>query len=82
MSVTLTESGVNRYIGKIVAPFKCCDVELEIFDSSNKLKYYINGSCCQSGIVVKCCCERESCQTDDFLILDSNRNQLANLQKV
>lgn len=79
MAVTITEAGADKYIGKVRAPFKCCDLELEIYDSSDRIKYYINGSCCQLGIWCRWPCE--PCQTVDFEILDSNRNQVAKLQK-
>jgi len=32
-------------IGKVVAPFKCCSLELNIFDSNNDHKFDVHGDC-------------------------------------
>ena len=42
----------NLLIGRIREPCTCCDIETEIYDRNNELKYNIIGDCCQFGL---CC---------------------------
>ena len=43
--------------GKIVLPFSCGDTKYKIYDGNNKLKYIVDTSFCQSGIICsKNCC--------------------------
>ena len=50
MNVRLADSGQN--LGTIREPCTCCDIELQVWDSANNLKFEIHGDCCQVGL---CC---------------------------
>ena len=40
----------NKYVGKIVHLFSCCDPQFEIYNSQG-LKYYARADCCQCGLM-------------------------------
>jgi hypothetical protein len=80
LSVHLTENGKNQYLGKIVHPFVCCELVLQIFDSKDNLKYNMTGECCQLGIWCKCPCE--PCQTVKFTINSPQGTVLSRVEKV
>jgi len=54
--VILVHGKIHTYIGKIVSPFNCCALGLEIYDEDDKYKYYIFGNFFQLGILCKCPC--------------------------
>jgi len=58
MAVRLTENGNDIYLGKVKNPFKWFDLICEIYDSNDNVKYTIDGSCCQCGVI----CEGPLCQ--------------------
>lgn len=42
----------NQYLGRLTEPFACCNDDIDIYDSSENLRYEIVGDCCQFGL---CC---------------------------
>ena len=79
MKVNITEGNVNVYLGKIVEPFKCCEIALNIFDAQDNLKFMIRGSVCQLAICCKCPCD--SCQEATFELQDANGTLLTYFKK-
>jgi len=77
--VSYVENGQNQYLGKVVNPWTCCDIELEVFDSANQLVYKIDGNCCQLGL--HCSGPCDACQTIDFDIKTGGGEVVSTLQK-
>lgn len=78
ISVTYVEDGKNEYVGKISDPWTLCDIALKVYDKDNKLKYIVEASFCQMGLLCNCpCC---SC-TVDFEIKSPSGHTLSRLQK-
>ena len=50
MDVRLADNG--QQLGIISEPCTCCDVDMEVLDTTGNLRYDINGDCCQLGL---CC---------------------------
>ena len=50
LDIILSEN--HLHIGRIREPCTCCDIETEIYDKNNELKYHVVGDCCQYGL---CC---------------------------
>jgi len=70
-------------LGYIVLPCKLsCDYHLEIYGKNKKLKYLIQGSLCQMGIICKnlpC----EDCQKATFSLIDAkSKRELTEIKKV
>ena len=74
MEVYFTEhrKDPGDYLGKIVNPFKCCNPELQVFNSKNDLKYIIEVDCCQLGFWCQLQCK--PCLVVHFEIIDAGRN--------
>lgn len=79
LSVTLVEGNQESYLGKIVEPYNCCNMEQHIFDKENNHKYTIFGSCNQLGFWCRCPCE--PCQTLEFEIKTTFGEIIGNIQK-
>lgn len=47
--LNLVEGGRTDYLGKIMNPWNCCNMELNVYDKNNIHKYNIKGKCCQWG---------------------------------
>jgi hypothetical protein len=77
--VAISEQNKGQFIGRIVNPCTLCDLQLDIFDASDVLRYLIKGSCCQLGIWCKCPCD--PCQHIFFQIQDPNGNIMGTLEK-
>ena len=78
--VTLVENGKSEYLGKIVDPFTICSMQLDIFDQNEQIKYKIDGSCLQLGILCKFPCE--PCETVEFdVLVPSSGEKVSALQK-
>jgi len=45
MNITLKENNENKFLGRIVAPWKCCEFWIEINDANNNLLYILQGKC-------------------------------------
>lgn len=79
--ISVTLGSDNRYIGKIVHLFTCCDPEFEVYNSHG-LKYYIRADCCQCGLL----CANNICgkfSTAQFDIHQpGSANIIANIQKM
>jgi hypothetical protein len=69
MAIRLKENGNDIYIGKVKNPFKCCDLIGEIYNANDELKYTIEGSCCQCGII----CEGPLCQAASLNIMSGGQ---------
>jgi len=79
ITVSCVEDGKDTYIGKVVNPWTCCNVQLDVYDAANVLKYKIEASCCQLGFHCHAPCE--SCQTIDFDIKSPSGEVVSTLQK-
>eukprot|EP00825_Cyclidium_porcatum_P016629 TRINITY_DN19584_c0_g1_i1.p1 TRINITY_DN19584_c0_g1~~TRINITY_DN19584_c0_g1_i1.p1 ORF type:complete len:396 (-),score=30.47 TRINITY_DN19584_c0_g1_i1:367-1554(-) len=80
MEVSTVEQGVEKYIGKIINPFSCCDLILEIYNKDNNLDYTVKGDICQLGIQCRgfpC----EACQEVRLDVLDKDNHVLKPLTK-
>ena len=77
--VTLVEGGKNEYLGKIVDPWNCCNMEFKVYDKNDTKKYTIEGDCCQLGVWCSWPCE--ACQTIDFDVKSGSGEVLSSLQK-
>jgi hypothetical protein len=71
--------GQEVYIGKIRQPWMCMNLQVNVHDESDALKYKVNGSCCQLGIWCHWPCE--PCQTVDFDVYDAGGEKVGSLQK-
>ncbi|CAK67138.1 unnamed protein product (macronuclear) [Paramecium tetraurelia] len=80
MNVQYVENGQNRNLGYIVNPFYCCTLGCHIFDSENKLKYIIEGSCCQCYFWCRFPCS-EQCNHVEFHIKTPNGEVVAPMNK-
>ena len=78
MKVHLVECDQNILLGKVVNPFGCCELKLNIFNASNDLRYTIVGSCCQCGVI----CQGPCCQEVELQILNVAAEQVGTLRRV
>lgn len=81
VEVNIVEGGQNLYAGKVVNPFYFCNLGVHIFDRAGNLKYMVEGSCCQCGVLCSpwpC----ESCQTVHFEVKSPDGTVLSTLTKV
>jgi len=78
MAVKLVESGQDILLGKVVNPYECCDLKLQVFDATDTLRYTVTGSCCQCGILFAGPC----CQEVKLNILDGKGEKVGTLNKV
>mmetsp|Transcript_15944 Transcript_15944/g.13502 ORF Transcript_15944/g.13502 Transcript_15944/m.13502 type:complete len:372 (+) Transcript_15944:198-1313(+) len=65
---------MKNYIGKILDPFNCCNLVVNVYDSDGDLQYIINGSCCQLGIWCKFPCE--PCETITFEVQNKQNDKI------
>jgi len=79
ITVTYVEDGKNEYVGKVKNPWTCYDIELELYDKDNNLRYKIVGNCCQVGLWCKG--PLDCCQTIDFDIKTPSGEIVAGLRK-
>ena len=80
MNVHLIENGTNTYLGKIVHPFTCTELKLDIYDAKGKLKYCMTGECSQCAKV--CCnCPCEPCATIKLSLTAPDGTFLAKIEK-
>ena len=77
--VTLVENGRAEFLGKVIDPFNCCNMEINTYDQNNTLKHKIYGSCCQLGTFCRCPCD--PCQKFDFDVKSASGDILSRLQK-
>jgi len=79
LKVYSTEGGSGRvYLGKIINPFKCCDLICNLYDNSDMVKYTIIGSCCQCGVL----CEGPFCQEAQLDIKSPDGQTVGQLKRV
>jgi len=75
MTLFLAEGGQRTFLGKIRNPYKCYDLEMEIYDNNNEVVYILTGSMCQLGVCLpNCPCD--ACQNVDFEIRDKHKNKI------
>jgi len=79
LTVTNVMNGAEARIGKIRSIWMCMDLQVDVHDETDTLKYKINGSCCQPGLFAKCPCE--PCGTIDFDIYNATGEKIGSLQK-
>ncbi|EAS05396.1 scramblase (macronuclear) [Tetrahymena thermophila SB210] len=80
VEVNVVDNGQNLYAGKVVNPFYCCDLGVHVYDRAHNLKFIVEGSCCQCGVLCRpwpC----ESCQTVYFDVKSPDGTVLSNLIK-
>lgn len=86
MKVIWTEDENNDiYIGKIVDPWACCNMTLNIYDEDDVLVYVIDGSCCQCGLFCRLPCG--PCEKVEFPIYEpakggGERRRVGQIDKV
>ena len=78
LKVHSTEAGSEGYLGKITNPFICCELICEIYDNQDSLRYKINASCCQCGII----CEGPCFQSASLDIQDNQGNICGSFKRV
>jgi hypothetical protein len=78
LTVSWTEGGQNQTLGKIVNPFKCCDLIVSIYNASDVLLYTIEGSCCQCGVM----CEGPCFQGAEFAIKNAGGEIVGTFKRV
>ena len=69
----------NIFIGRIREPCTCCDIETEIYDKNNELKYIIVGNCCQFGL---CCGSSAEKLTEINFKIKSNGQNVGVMKKL
>jgi len=79
LTVKNTMNGNDNYLGKIRSPWKCFNLQVDIHDETESIKYKVNGSCCQIGLFLRWPCE--PCQTIDFDIYNAGGDKVGSLQK-
>lgn len=80
VEVSIVEGGQNIYAGKVVNPFYFCNLGVHVYDRTGNLKYMVEGSCCQCGVLCSpwpC----ESCQTVYFDVKSPDGTVLSTLTK-
>ncbi|CAD8211947.1 unnamed protein product [Paramecium pentaurelia] len=80
LDVQYVENGQNKSLGYIINPQYCCTLGCHIYDSDDKLKYIIEGSCCQCYFWCRCPCS-DQCNKVDFDIKTSNGEVVAPMKK-
>ena len=78
LKVHSTEGGTAGYLGKVINPFKCCELICEIYDNQDSLRYKINASCCQCGII----CEGPCFQSASLDIQDDQGNICGSFKRI
>jgi len=76
-------NGGEVHIGKIKDPWKCMDLQVDVHDETDTLKFKISGSGCQPGLFQGLFCNWscETCQSIDFDIYDAAGENIGALQK-
>ena len=72
MTITFSQGG--QILGKIEAPFSCCDPVFLVYDDTGGCKYYISTSCCQCGVA----CNNSICglfSTNSYYISNNNSRE-------
>jgi hypothetical protein len=69
----------GAHLGSIVQPFMWCNLQVNVFDAFDQLRFKIEGSCNQLGLWCKCPCE--PCEKIDFIVHDALGNKTGFLQK-
>ena len=77
--VNLVENGRTEYLGKVIDPFRWCNMEVDTYDHVNEIRYRIYGSCCQLGTFCRCPCD--PCQTFNFDVRSATGDNLSKMQK-
>lgn len=80
MKVYSIEMGKEKYIGKIVNPFSCCEIILQLYNENNNLDFIVKGDICQMGVMCRGC-PCDACQNAQFSICDKSGNVLKPLLK-
>ena len=57
VKVYLTEGGQQLYLGKVVDTWDCVNYTYKVYDESDKIKFFIQASCCQLGFCCGCPCD-------------------------
>jgi len=69
MRVYCLEGG-QRLIGVIKGPFTWCDYQLNVHDASGNIRYILDGTFCQKGVLCSASCPCQQCQLSFFNIKD------------
>ena len=77
MDIHLTDNG--QRLGHIREPCTCCDIETEVYDASNHLRYGLHGDCCQVGICCGSCVEKLS---RIYFEIRQNRSIVGSIKKL
>lgn len=64
MKIYLTQGGQKNYLGKVVDNYDFCNYSYSVYDTNDKIVFFIKASCCQCGFHCKCPCE--ACEKIQF----------------
>jgi len=79
LTVALVEDGKNEPLGKIKDCYQCFNIRNEVYDKDSNLRFTIEASVCQMGMLCKAPCE--SCETVTFEIKSPNGDIVGSLIK-
>ena len=79
LQVFLTEGGQQRYIGKVVDDWQCCNYQFSIYDAADQRRFAITGRACQLGLMCKCPCD--PCNHVEFELTDGRDTTLTHITK-
>lgn len=77
MVVSLVEGGQSVKLGKVVNPWQCCDLKMEVYDANDSLRYIIKGDCCQCGVI----CQGPCCQEAELAVCEPFGNVVASVKR-
>jgi len=81
MRVYCLEGG-QRLVGVIKGPFTWCDYQLNVHDANGNIKYILDGTFCQKGVLCNATCPCQDCQISFFNIKDgTGMNQVGDFQR-
>jgi len=69
MRVYCLEGG-NRLVGTLRGPWAWCDYQVNVHDAANQIRYQLDGTFCQKGILCQPHCPCQQCQVAYFNIKD------------
>eukprot|EP01017_Pseudomicrothorax_dubius_P046107 TRINITY_DN8076_c0_g1_i1.p1 TRINITY_DN8076_c0_g1~~TRINITY_DN8076_c0_g1_i1.p1 ORF type:complete len:290 (-),score=47.86 TRINITY_DN8076_c0_g1_i1:174-1043(-) len=78
MQVFLLEGG-QRYLGSVYGPFVCCQIELQVYNANQQLRFIMKGSVCQLGVICGGC-PCKSCRESYFELYDASGNILTTIR--
>lgn len=78
--MTVKERGENKYIGKVISNWACCDMIFSIFNFDGEPVYKISGNSCQWSLY--CNCPHDLCSKVTFNIQSPEGEIVGQIYKV